>query len=68
MGGDRSRHTKVKGINKGGAGAPYGLGFLGAVVHYLQAAATFWLGVLGIVKALVWPAFLAHGLLELLQA
>lgn len=45
------------------AGAFYGLGFIGAAIYYIQAATGFWAGVLGILKALVWPAFLIHKLL-----
>jgi len=40
------------------ASAVYGLGFIGAVVFYISTATGFWVGVLGILKALVWPAFL----------
>ena len=40
------------------AGAVYGLGFLGAAVFYISTATGFWMGVLGLLKAMVWPAFL----------
>lgn len=40
------------------ASAVYGLGFIGAVVFYISTATGFWVGVLGVLKALVWPAFL----------
>lgn len=54
--------------NQGAAGgAVYGLGFIGALVYYLQHASTFWVGVLGIIKAIVWPAFLIYRLLEFLR-
>ena len=46
--------------------AVYGLGFIGAAVYYLQQTNTFWEGVVGVLKAIVWPAFLAHGLLKYL--
>jgi len=45
---------------------PYCLGFIGSAVYYIAAATGFWAGVLGVLKALVWPAFLVHGLLSLL--
>ena len=48
------------------ASAIYGLGFIGALVYYLQTATSFWMGVLGFLKALVWPAFLVYGLLKFL--
>ena len=45
----------------GSAGdAVYGLGVIGAAVWYISTAATFWLGVVGFLKALVWPAFLVY--------
>lgn len=45
----------------GSAGdAVYGLGVIGAAVWYISTAATFWLGVVGFLKALVWPAFLIY--------
>jgi len=44
-------------------GSVYFLGFVGAAVYYLQQSTTFWTGVVGILKALVWPAFLAYKLL-----
>jgi hypothetical protein len=47
-------------------GAGYGLGFIGAAVYFIAQATTFWLGVLGFLKALVWPAFLIYGLLKFL--
>ena len=47
---------------KGCAGGVYGLGFIGAVVYYIQQATGFWSGVLGVLKAIVWPAFLIHKL------
>jgi hypothetical protein len=49
-------------------GAIYGLGFIGALVYYVTTAPDFWAAVVGILKAIVWPAFLVHGLLTLLGA
>jgi hypothetical protein len=51
---------------RGGGDAVYGLGLIGALVYYLQVADGFWSGVLGVLKALVWPAFVTHDLLRLL--
>ena len=42
------------------AGAVYGLGIIGAAVYFISSAAGFWVGVLGFLKALVWPAFLVY--------
>jgi hypothetical protein len=47
-------------------GAFYGLGFIGAAVYYISSASTFWMGVLGLLKAIVWPAFLVYELLKFL--
>ncbi|MBE0676297.1 MAG: hypothetical protein IH591_16700 [Bacteroidales bacterium] len=44
--------------SNGPASAVYGLGFIGAAVYYISAATSFWMGVLGFLKAIVWPAFL----------
>jgi hypothetical protein len=48
--------------DSGPAGAVYGLGFIGAAIYFISHAAGFWVGVLGFLKALVWPAFLVYGL------
>ncbi len=44
----------------------YGLGLIGAAVYYIGHAAGFWMGVLGLLKALVWPAFLVYDVLMFL--
>lgn len=54
--------------NSGAAGAVYGLGLIGAAIYYISTATGFWLGVFGLLKALVWPAFLVYELLKLLGA
>ena len=40
--------------------AIYGMGFIGAAVYFISHAAGFWPGVLGFLKAIVWPAFLVY--------
>ena len=47
-----------------GGNAVYGLGFIGALVYYISTATGFWNGVLGILKAIVWPALLVYELLR----
>ncbi len=55
-----------KGMNCGACGGGiYFLGFIGAAVYYIQQAPTFWYGVLGVLKAAVWPAFLVYKLFGL---
>jgi len=51
--------------NAAGGGGAYFLGFLGAAVYYVQLADSFWPGVVGVLKAIVWPAFLVYHLLGL---
>lgn len=50
----------------GGGSAVYALGFIGAAVYYVSAATGFWMGVLGILKAIVWPAMLVYKVLSTL--
>jgi hypothetical protein len=52
----------------GCGGAVYGLGFVGAAIYYISNATSFWVGVLGILKAIVWPAFLVYEMLKSLGA
>ncbi len=47
-------------------GAIYGLGFIGAAVYYMSTATSVWMGFLGFLKSLVWPAFLVYELLKFL--
>lgn len=51
-----------------GMGGFWFLGFIGAAVYYLRAADSFWGGVGGFLKALVWPAFLVYEALKELGA
>ncbi len=56
--------------NRTGAGVSatvYGMGFIGALVYFIQQAPTFWIGALGFFKALFWPAFLIYKLFEILR-
>lgn len=54
--------------SSGPASAVYGLGFIGAAVYYIGVATSFWTGVLGFLKAIVWPAFLVYEALKSLGA
>ena len=35
-----------------------GWGLIGAAIYFIGTATTFWMGVLGFLKAIVWPVFL----------
>jgi hypothetical protein len=64
---DRDGRTRVV-RGAGGGDAVYGLGLIGALVYYIQAADGFWSVVLGILKAFVWPAFVLYDLLTFLSS
>lgn len=53
---------------KGGSGTVgggiYGLAFIGAAIYFIGHAGTFWMGVLGFLKAIIWPAILVYKTLE----
>ncbi|GAG74203.1 unnamed protein product, partial [marine sediment metagenome] len=51
----------------GMAGAAYLTAFIGAAVYYIQQATSFGMGVLGFLKALVWPYFLIYNVLDFLK-
>ena len=46
--------------------AVYALGIIGAAVYYISTATGLWMGVVGFLKALVWPAFLVYEVLKYL--
>ena len=47
--------------------AVYGMGFIGALVYFIQHATGFWLGCLGVLKAIVWPALFVYKMFEFLK-
>jgi len=55
-------------MNHASGGAVYGLGFIGAAIYYISHACCFWVGLIGFLKALVWPAFLVYAALKVLGA
>jgi len=59
------KDCKISSCNSGGCGF-YGLGFLGSAIYYISTATSFWMGVLGVLKSIVWPAFLVFELLKYL--
>jgi len=62
----RIKTQKICSTGSGCGGAFYFLGFLGSAVYYISNATGFWIGVLGFLKAIVWPAFLVFELLKFL--
>ncbi len=51
----------------GTAGAVWFLGFIGSLVYFMQQADSFGTVIVGILKALVWPALLIYNLLDFLK-
>ena len=58
-------HKKSSSATAGGG--IYGLAFVGALIYYIQHATTFAMGLLGVLKALVWPALIVYKILEFLK-
>jgi len=61
------KREKGVGRQHGASSGIYGLAFIAALVYFIQHATTFWMGVIGFFKALVWPAVLTYKLLEFLK-
>jgi hypothetical protein len=51
---------KEKINNNSSTAAVYGLGFIGAAIYFISTATGFWMGVLGFLKAIVWPVFMVY--------
>ena len=63
-------HERKAARNHGGSGIVggiYFMAFIGAAVYYIMQATTFWTGVLGFLKGIVWPALLIFKLFEFLH-
>lgn len=60
---EKGKNSKVN-SNHGTSGALYFVGFIGAIVYWMQAAVGFGAVVTGILKAIVWPAYIVYKLLE----
>ncbi|HLF32623.1 MAG TPA: hypothetical protein VI583_00205 [Cyclobacteriaceae bacterium] len=54
------------GMQCGGSNAVYGLGLIGAAIYFIANSTGFWMGVLGFLKAIVWPAFVVYELMKYL--
>ena len=63
------KKTCVEGMKcHGTSGCIYGLGFLGALFYYVSTAPDFGTALLGVIKAILWPAFLVYGVLLFMGA
>lgn len=51
----------------GESGALYGMGMVGALFYFLQGVVGFWPIMIGIGKAIFWPAFVVFKILGILK-
>lgn len=56
--------SKIKNNAANTGSAVYGMGFIGALIYFIQHATGFWMGVLGILKAIFWPGFVVYEVLK----
>lgn len=64
----KSIMKKCKMDNCGTGGMTYVLGFIGAAIYFISTSTGFWSGVLGFLKAIIWPLFLILEALKFLGA
>lgn len=50
------------------SGAVYGLGVVGAAIYFISVSTSFWMGVLGFLKAIIWPTILVYKALQIIGA
>jgi len=60
-------NNKVKVVHKGGPIGFAFLTFLGAATYFVQQANGLGESLVGILKAMVWPAFFIHRVFELIR-
>lgn len=58
------KNKKVHYGKSGGGGVIYCLGLIGSLVYWIQAATDFGAILTGILKSIVWPAYIVYKLLE----
>jgi hypothetical protein len=54
-------------VQRGADSSVYGLGFVGALIYYISTATSIGVGLLGVLKAIVWPAMLVYEVLKYLN-
>jgi hypothetical protein len=62
---EKKNHYTKKVVQQ--SSAVYGIGLIGALVYFIEHAVGFWMGALGIFKALIWPALLVYKILDFLK-
>ena len=64
----KSDKKSVKIVNKSGPfGFMFFLAYIGAAIYFIQQTDGFWNVILALLKAAVWPVFVVHRALELLN-
>ena len=63
------QETQVRKVIRqtGASETVYGMGLIGAWVYYISHATTLWIGVLGILKGIFWPAMLVYEALKFMN-
>ncbi|HET6924507.1 MAG TPA: hypothetical protein VFH39_01585 [Candidatus Saccharimonadales bacterium] len=62
---DKPKKTVVQ---RGGAGGIWFMGAIGTLVYFLHFhSGTFWLVILAIIKAILWPGFLLYYVLRFMH-
>lgn len=56
-----------KGMHSSSGGAFYSLGLIGALIYFISHAQTLEQGLLGVLKAIIWPAFFTFKVFEFLK-
>jgi len=61
------KHWKRYHNHAQGGNMVYCLGIIGATIFFISQSTSFWMGVLGFLKALVWPVFMVYEALKFLM-
>ncbi len=61
---DWGKEKKQSKSSSNGGGPLYFVGFIGSLVYWMQAAVGFGAVLTGVLKAMVWPAYIVYKLLE----
>jgi len=60
------KHWKHHHNHAQGGNMVYCLGIIGAAIFFISQSTSFWMGVLGFLKALIWPVYMVYEALKFL--
>lgn len=60
---EEGKSSQKKMAKMGASSSVYGVGLIGALFYFIGHSTTFGMGVMGFLKAIVWPALLVYKLL-----